>query len=103
MCGYNLVGHIPSWGSSSLHGVVICSGLPREVVKGRAGAHDGWNSVLHKGHGLNFPVGQSEALPILELSQEAILNESQNNQLYSSVQNLESHLSNKDNCRQAKC
>lgn len=31
-------------------------GLLKEVVKGRAGAHKGWNSVLYRGHELNFPI-----------------------------------------------
>ena len=56
-----LVGHIPFLAVPLCMVWSFALGLPREVVKGRAGAHNGWNSVLHKGHGLNFPVGQSEA------------------------------------------
>lgn len=53
-----LVGHIPFLAIP--HYVVwsFVLGLLREVVKGRAGAHNGWNSVLCRGHGLKFPIGR---------------------------------------------
>lgn len=52
-----LVGHIPFLAIP--HYVVwsFVLGLLRDLVKGRPGVHNGWNSVLFGGHGLSFPIG----------------------------------------------
>lgn len=51
-----LVGHMPFLAIP--HYVVwsFVLGLLRELVKGRAGVHNTWNSVLFRGHGLSFPI-----------------------------------------------
>ena len=56
-----LVGHILFLVTPHYTTWSFALGHLRDVVKGRAGAHNGWNSVLFRGHGLNFPIGQPDA------------------------------------------
>lgn len=56
-----LVGHIPFLAVPYYMVWSFVLGLLKEVVKGRAGAHKGWNSALYRGHGLNFPIGHPDA------------------------------------------
>lgn len=55
------VGHIPFLAVAHFMVWSFVLGLLKEVVKGRAGAHKGWNEVLSRGHGRSFPIAHPDA------------------------------------------